>query len=278
MFYAGPGLSFASILTRCAVARRFTTNYAFANGIGHAGSPLGIIVIAPLTQLFIDTYGWRGAMLLLGGIGLHLVVCGALLQPPPSKEKESRDSYQQVPTHCEEGRIQSRMASFKDILRAQTKLFGISVCFRMSFWITSVIFVCNGIVGNLWVIYYVDHIQAKGFTAYDAVTFTTAAGVGSLISKIGHGPLIDKGWLKLRAAIVMLTVVGSLTLLIDPWTNSYWLLMVNEFVYLSCYGVLISLNDILTRELLGIEVLANAFSWMQLMNGILCFCLGFLPG
>merc|ERR1712046_211019 len=42
---------------------------------------LGITIFAPVVQVFLDTYGWRGAVLLLGGIYFHIAVAGALLRP-----------------------------------------------------------------------------------------------------------------------------------------------------------------------------------------------------
>ena len=39
----------------------------------------------PLTRKLIDTYSWRGASLIIGGVGLHGAVFGALLRPPPMK-------------------------------------------------------------------------------------------------------------------------------------------------------------------------------------------------
>ena len=278
-FFAGPGLSFAYILTRSTVGACFSTHYATANGIGHTGTSLGLMIIPPLIQLFLDTYGWRGALLLLGGITFHLVVCGALLTRRPSSTelKTTNENYIPVPASGEE-KEKSHISSFKDTLMAQKKLFGISVCFKFSFWITSLVYICNNFVAGHWYIYYVAHVQAKGFTVHDAVAFTTAAAVGNLIFKICYGPFIDKGFVRLRPAIVMLTVVGSVCLLIDPWMNSYWLMMVNAFFFCGSSGALSPLNDSFTKELVGTELLACAFSWMELLMGILSFCLGFFPG
>ncbi len=61
------------ILTRVQIAESFETNYATANRNAQAGSPLELILVAPLMQLCIDTYGWRAVLLLFGGISLHLV-------------------------------------------------------------------------------------------------------------------------------------------------------------------------------------------------------------
>ncbi|NXH65427.1 MOT11 protein, partial [Rhabdornis inornatus] len=36
----------------------------------------------PLVPLALDSYGWRGALLLLAAVSLHLVAAAALLRPP----------------------------------------------------------------------------------------------------------------------------------------------------------------------------------------------------
>ena len=59
------------------LASYFHERYNLAVGISHTGMSIGIMTIPLRTQLLIDTYGWRGCMLLLGGINLHLVVSGA---------------------------------------------------------------------------------------------------------------------------------------------------------------------------------------------------------
>ena len=45
------------------------------------GDCFAFVAVVPLIQLFLDTYGWRGTMLLLGVLVLHLAVCGALMKP-----------------------------------------------------------------------------------------------------------------------------------------------------------------------------------------------------
>ena len=67
-------------------------------GIAVAGSGIGNCIFAPLIDVLIQKYTWRGAVLLLGAVMLQMVACGALFRPlvPPSVEKK---------------RIRSRLAS-----------------------------------------------------------------------------------------------------------------------------------------------------------------------
>ncbi|XP_038072429.1 monocarboxylate transporter 12-like isoform X2 [Patiria miniata] len=288
--FTGTALSVVPILIRALLGRRFTTNYGTAVGIGTAGGAVGMITVGPFTQLLLDTYGWRGALLILGGLFMHLGVCGALLRSASSDE--TNDSYQLVSTDANEepqvglssaeetGNLKksSRLSAFKDALSAQMKHFGFSVCFKFSFWITAVIFICRRFVVDQWMIYFISQAGVKDFSPYDAVTFTTAGGVGNVVTKILLGVIVDKGLLKLRPVIALMITLSSSAILITPWINSYWLMMVTTVVYFSSQGTLALLNDLYTRELLGPDLLTCAFAWMDLASAILSFSLGFFPG
>lgn len=52
-----------------------------ANALASAGECILTFVLTPLFQLLIDSYSWRGALLILGGLQLNLCVCGMLLRP-----------------------------------------------------------------------------------------------------------------------------------------------------------------------------------------------------
>lgn len=67
----------------------FCERKALAYGIAMSGSGIGTFVLAPLVQLLIEQYSWRGALLILGGFVSNLCVCGALLRPIVLKEEEA---------------------------------------------------------------------------------------------------------------------------------------------------------------------------------------------
>lgn len=52
-----------------------------ANALASAGECILTFVFTPLFQLLIDSYSWRGALLILGGLQFNLCVCGMLLRP-----------------------------------------------------------------------------------------------------------------------------------------------------------------------------------------------------
>uniref|UniRef100_A0A8D0F638 Solute carrier family 16 member 4 n=1 Tax=Strix occidentalis caurina TaxID=311401 RepID=A0A8D0F638_STROC len=84
------GVGFACLYQAAAVmtAKRCRTRLAFSNAIARSGMGLTFL-IAPFTQLLIDSYGWQGTLLIFGGIMLNLVPSSMLLRPvstqPPQR-------------------------------------------------------------------------------------------------------------------------------------------------------------------------------------------------
>lgn len=63
------------------VGMYFEKRRPLANALSSAGECIFTFILTPLFQLLIDSYSWRGALLILGALQLHLCVCGMLLRP-----------------------------------------------------------------------------------------------------------------------------------------------------------------------------------------------------
>lgn len=72
---SGPG----ALVTTVPVAKWFVRRRGQAMGFMSLGIPIGGLIFVPLTQVFIDAFGWRNAWILLGAIGAGVIVPIALL-------------------------------------------------------------------------------------------------------------------------------------------------------------------------------------------------------
>ncbi|XP_068515678.1 monocarboxylate transporter 5 isoform X1 [Anas acuta] len=97
------GMGFCCLYQAAAVmtAKRCRKRLAFSNAIARSGMGLTFL-IAPFTQLLIDSYGWQGTLLIFGGIMLNLVPSSMLLRPistqlPQHSSAKSHDSESSVP-------------------------------------------------------------------------------------------------------------------------------------------------------------------------------------
>lgn len=75
----GAGLSFPP--TVYIVTSYFVRLRGLANGICISGSALGSIILPPLLRYLLETYGYRGAVLIMGGITLNTWVAAIFYEP-----------------------------------------------------------------------------------------------------------------------------------------------------------------------------------------------------
>ncbi|KAL7861417.1 hypothetical protein SRHO_G00128580 [Serrasalmus rhombeus] len=90
----GVGFSFCYTPAVAMVGTYFKARKALAYGIAMSGTGIGTFILAPVVQLLIELYSWRGALLILGGLVSHLCVCGALMRPlvnPRLKQSSKRE-------------------------------------------------------------------------------------------------------------------------------------------------------------------------------------------
>jgi MCP family monocarboxylic acid transporter-like MFS transporter 12 len=74
-----------------ATQQYFDKKRSLACGIIVMGMGLGYTVWPPLTQFLVDTFGWRGAMIILSGLSMHGIPLGALLRPIPKINNFNND-------------------------------------------------------------------------------------------------------------------------------------------------------------------------------------------
>lgn len=81
VLFTGLGFGLIYLPAIVCVAQYFEKKRSFATGLAVCGSGFGTFILAPLTELLVHEFSWRGAMLILGGIILNIVVCGIIFRP-----------------------------------------------------------------------------------------------------------------------------------------------------------------------------------------------------
>lgn len=75
----GHGLSYCAALVMTGFY--FDKKRNLANGIAHTGGGIGIFVLSPIVQTLIESYGWRGSLLIIAGIVLNLLTAASVMRP-----------------------------------------------------------------------------------------------------------------------------------------------------------------------------------------------------
>uniref|UniRef100_A0A8C3VKW5 Monocarboxylate transporter 11 n=1 Tax=Catagonus wagneri TaxID=51154 RepID=A0A8C3VKW5_9CETA len=162
----------------------FSRRRVLAVGLALTGNGAASLLLAPTLQLLLDNFGWRGALLLLGAITLHLTPCGALLRPL------------ELPG--------DPLAPPRNPLAA----LGLGLFTRRAFLVFAL---GTALVAGGYFVPYVHlapHALDRGLGGYGAALVVAVAAVGDAGARLLCGWLADQGWVPLPR---LLAVFGALT-------------------------------------------------------------------
>ncbi|XP_050306726.1 uncharacterized protein LOC126743600 [Anthonomus grandis grandis] len=78
---AGFGFGLIYLPAIVSVTMYFEKKRSLATGIAVCGSGLGTFIFAPIISKLLTEYGWRGSVLIIGGLVLECILFGALFRP-----------------------------------------------------------------------------------------------------------------------------------------------------------------------------------------------------
>ncbi|XP_014774509.1 monocarboxylate transporter 12 [Octopus bimaculoides] len=90
--FGGIGLGFMYLPAIVMVGYYFDKRRALATGIAVCGSGIGNFVFAPIAELLLKEYGWRGSMMITSALMLNGIIFGSFyrpLKPPKNKDLPS---------------------------------------------------------------------------------------------------------------------------------------------------------------------------------------------
>ncbi|XP_040037355.2 monocarboxylate transporter 13 isoform X2 [Gasterosteus aculeatus] len=252
----GWGLVFTPMVAT--VMAHFTRRRTLVLGVGFSSIGLSSFAFNPLFQLLVETYAWRGALLILGALSLNIVPCGALIRPRRRRRPEAaaKADPQRGPPLAAALR---RVASYLELPVLLERPY---VTYALAVTLLNV---------GYFVPYFhlVAHSRQAGFSEYQAAFVMSAAGASDILGRVASGWFSDLGhfrpvhlltlWTALAGAFIMLLPVSSLS-------GSYAALMATGLLYGFCSGALTSLVFAVVPMIVGVPRMMGALGLLQLIE------------
>ncbi|CAB1423926.1 unnamed protein product [Pleuronectes platessa] len=261
---AALGFILASQAT-CLVHLYLTMGLISGFGWGLVFTPMVATVVANVTRrrtlalgtgFLVETYGWRGALLILGGLSLNIVACGALIRPKPrSKAPEKVDS--------------EKSSSSSSLLRRLSSYLELPLLLERPYLTyTAAVTLLN--VGYFVPYFHlVAHSRQVGFSEYEAAFVMSAAGASDILGRVASGWFSDLGHFRLIHLLSLWTALAGLFIMLLPISSlsgSYSMLVVISLLYGFCSGALTSLVFAVVPMIVGVERVMGAIGLLQLIE------------
>jgi MFS family permease len=216
-------------------ANWFTERRSLAVALVSLGLSMGALTVAPLATWIIVEHGWRTAMLVLGGIAWALVIPAALLlRPPPAQ-----------PEHVQAAADGGPALSVAQALR--TPQFAV---------IALTYFACC-LAHSGPIFHMVSNALVCGIAPLVATTVFSAAGLGSVVGRIGCALIADR--VGAKPVLVVGLGIQALAILLYTFAHSLGSLYALSALFGFAYGGVMPLYAILIRQYFGARIMGATF-------------------
>lgn len=250
----GWGLVFTPMVAT--VMANFTRRRTLALGLAFSSIGLSSFAFNPLFQLLIEMYAWRGALLILGGLSLNIVPCGALIRPQKRQvDAEKTDS--------------EKKTSCSSMLQKVSTYLELSLLFERPY-ITYVTAISLLNVGYFVPYFHlVAHSRQVGFSEYQAAFVMSATGATDILGRIVSGWFSDLGHFRLLHLLSLWTTLAGLFIMLLPVSSlsaSYPALMAVSLLYGFCSGALTSVVFSVVPNIVGVGRMMGALGLLQMIE------------
>jgi MFS transporter, OFA family, oxalate/formate antiporter len=183
-FIAASGMSAAYVPSNATVVRWFMHKRGLALSITSSGASFGMFIFPPLATMLITAYGWRGAYLILGIIGvLGIVSCATFIVRDPEKigqYSDGRASQDSPPSDAD--RNLSLIENWTLSEAKQTR----------AFWLLNIIFALTWLVVFMPMVHIVPYAIDLGISHFLAAMTISVIGVAGFVGRLVIGPISDR--------------------------------------------------------------------------------------
>ncbi|XP_069467425.1 monocarboxylate transporter 12 [Ambystoma mexicanum] len=261
------------------VGKYFDERKALAFGIAMSGSGIGTFVLAPVVQLLIEQFSWRGALLILGGFVSNLCVCGALMRPIALKEDSKNspellketyalEAQQKDPNQTSTCSPLTEDCSHKSLCYCSQKEYHFLLMPDFIILAISFLFLAYGCSPPF--VYLVPYALSVGVSNQQAALLMSILGVIDIVGNITFGWITDRRFLKKYRLICYLIAVAldGLCCLFLPILQSFPLLVPFSVTFGYFDGAYVALIPVVTADAVGTPYLSSALGVVFFLHAI----------
>ena len=226
------------------------TGLAF--GFVCVGTGIGNLIYPFIIEGLIHKYGWRGSLILLGGITLNLCVCGAMMFPMKKLANETTTKSQEI----EVGKLSSKFTTSRQLLQGPFILFCLA-----------------SLIVSFGISVYFTHIGA--FATIDLrmdggqlSMVISVVGITGLIGRLLQGFIMSMPCVEVHIVVILLFLCMGIVIAVVPVINTYrdMLVMASLFgAFQSGYGPALAEA---AKNHVGMEHYAVGYGLQQLFCGV----------
>lgn len=254
----GSGLTYNTAVI--AVGLNFDKKRNLATGIAVSGCGIGTITFAPVLMFVESRHGYRGLLLVLASMNIHLCLFGVLFRPSflENKRKEEMTKLAESKRDADNKPTSLKMLDFFPLVLRSTAL----LLFISSFFFT-------GFGLYMVFLYFTQFAMSQNTSNMDAAFLLTVVGICGTIFRILTGLIANIERIQeIYLYFVYFAILGITTLLLPFFAFNFMGQLVYAVILGSTYGNFYSIMNAINIEIVGTYHLASSFGLEMLAHGL----------
>lgn len=269
----GLGLAFNLQPALTIIGKYFLVKRPLANGLTMAGSPVFLFILAPLNQFLLDTFGWRGAFFILGGILLNSCVAGSLMRPIGPKQNLKgnggksavEDDGGSTDVGLLDGEERHQKAGCADRVN---KLIDLSLFKHRGFLIYLVgnVILFFGIFAPI--VFFAPYAKHMGIDEYKAAFLLSILALVDMFARPGSGLVANSRWIRPRIQYFfsLSVVYNGVCHMLCPLATSYTGLVVYAIFFGLAFGMVCALLFEVLMDMVGAQRFSSAVGLVTIIE------------
>ncbi|XP_033840011.2 monocarboxylate transporter 13 [Periophthalmus magnuspinnatus] len=249
----GWGLVFAPMMAT--VMAHFTRRRTMALGLSLSSIGLSAFAYNPLFQLLIESYTWRGALLIAGALAFNIIPCGALIGPQKHSVPAEKTNSDNKVSQSMLQRVSSYMALSVLLERPYITLVLATSFMNAGFFVPYIHLVALG--------------RGARFSDYQAAFLVSSAGIADIVGRLFSGWFTDLGYFRMIHVLTTWAMLLGLSIALLPvstLTGSYLVVTVASVLYGFCSGALTALPFSILPQIVGVGRVMGALGLLQMLE------------
>jgi MFS family permease len=231
--FVGCGITCTFVPLTTTVARWFIKRRGLMTGIAISGIGFGTMIVPPIANWLVSSYGWRNSYLVMSFLILVLVIpLVQFIKRDPNRI--GLEPYGKNQREQHNLSVETNVGSFQ--IASHTK----------QFWIFCTTFLCYGFIAGVIIVHIVPHATDLAISTSGAANILSIVGISSIAGRIIMGSIGERTGNKAATFVSYLIMLAALPLIL--FTKSLWTFYIFAIAFGFAYGGLASLISLILAE------------------------------
>lgn len=241
LLFPGTGIAFTWVPANSLVSHYFSRWRPIAYAVASSGECVFAVMFSPFFRWLIETYGWQGALLVIGGLQLNLCVCGALMRPLEEDGEDVRTTQEAKEAPPLPPRRRTKVV-FQFSLMGKPEL--------LLYILFGILAAAGFFIPPLFL---APFVSSLGTDSYWPAFLLSALALADLAGRLLCGWVANARLVRnLQLLAVVVALLGAVLLLL-PVSHDYWTILVFSALYGFLLGCAVAIHvtsivDIVTLE------------------------------